>query len=123
VTLRLSAGQSSPTESAPVLQEERAQLFPAGTTWSGTEGFAIHTALQIGKYLVSPLTRRTEGGPVNAAVSIRSGRGSMTHDRVMRFVPVFDTHDQAARFATAQALAWISARAAALCPTPFERTE
>lgn len=31
----------------------------------------------------------------------------MTHDRVMRFVPVFDTHDQAARFATDQALAWL----------------
>lgn len=31
----------------------------------------------------------------------------MTHDRVMRFVPVFDSHAQAARFATEQALAWI----------------
>ena len=72
---------------------------------------------------MSPLTRRTDGGPVNAAVSIRSGRGSMTHDRVMRFVPVFDTHDQAARFATDQALVWIAARAATPCPTPFVRTE
>ena len=34
----------------------------------------------------------------------------MTHDRVMRFVPVFDTSDQATRFATAQALAWIDQR-------------
>jgi len=31
----------------------------------------------------------------------------MTHDRVMRFDPVFATHDQATRFATRQALAWI----------------
>lgn len=31
----------------------------------------------------------------------------MTHDRVMRFVPAFDTHEQATRFATEQALAWI----------------
>lgn len=31
----------------------------------------------------------------------------MTHDRVMRFVPVFDSHDQAARFAVAEALAWL----------------
>jgi hypothetical protein len=43
-------------------------------------------------------------------VSIRSGTGSMTHDRVMRFVPVFDTSDQATRFATVQALAWINQR-------------
>lgn len=56
------------------------------------------------------MTRRTVGGAFTASVSIRSGRGSMTHDRVMRFVPVFDSADQAARFATAQALAWIGER-------------
>lgn len=31
----------------------------------------------------------------------------MTHDRVMRFAPIFDTHDQATRFAAEQALVWI----------------
>ncbi len=56
---------------------------------------------------MSPLTRPTEGGRHCAAVSIRSGSGSMTHDRVMRFVPVFDTPDQATRFAAGQALAWL----------------
>lgn len=74
------------------------------------EGSPIHAPLQIGKYLVSPLTRPTGGGQFAASVSIRSGTGSMTHDRVMRFVPVFDTSDQATRFATAQALAWIDQR-------------
>lgn len=67
----------------------------------------IHTPFQVGKYLVSPLTRPIEGGGFAAAVSIRSGAGSMTHDRVMRFVPVFDTHDQATRFASERALAWL----------------
>jgi hypothetical protein len=52
-----------------------------------------------------------------ASVSIRSGRGSMTHDRVMRFVPVFASHDQAARFATAQALSWVGKRAPADAPS------
>lgn len=80
---------------------------------SATEGPFIHTSLQVGKYLVSPLTRLNDGGRYQAAVSIRSGRGSMTHDRVMRFVPVFDSHAQAARFATEQALAWIGEPAAA----------
>jgi len=61
---------------------------------------------------VSPLTRRTACGlHVAAAVSIRTGRGSMTHDRVFRFVPIFDSHDEAARFAIEQALAWIDATA------------
>jgi hypothetical protein len=53
------------------------------------------------------LTRTNDDGRFAAAVSIRSGTGSMTHDRVMRFVPLFDTHDQATRFATDQALTWI----------------
>ena len=53
------------------------------------------------------MTRSLDGGRFAAAVSIRSGAGSMTHDRVMRFMPVFDTHDQATRFATEQAMAWI----------------
>lgn len=56
---------------------------------------------------MSPLTRPTDDGRFAAAVSIRSGAGSMTHDRVMRFVPIFDTHDQATRFAAEQALSWL----------------
>ncbi len=31
----------------------------------------------------------------------------MTHDRVMRFVPAFESADLAARYAIAQALAWL----------------
>jgi len=54
------------------------------------------------------LTRPIDSGRFAAVVSIRCGTGSMTHDRVMRFVPVFDTHEQATRFATEQALAWIA---------------
>ncbi len=38
----------------------------------------------------------------------------MTHDRVMRFVPVFDSHDEASCFASAQALAWIGTRPTSL---------
>jgi hypothetical protein len=69
--------------------------------------FFIHKTIQVGKYLVSPWTRSTEGGRFAAIVSIRSGTGSMTHDRVMRFSPIFDTSAEARRFATDQALAWI----------------
>jgi hypothetical protein len=35
----------------------------------------------------------------------------MTHDRVIRFAPDFDTPDLATRFATEQALAWIDRHA------------
>lgn len=61
---------------------------------------------------MSPLTRRTAcGRRVAAAVSIRTGRGSMTHDRVFRFAALFDSHDEAAHFAIEQALVWIDASA------------
>lgn len=63
------------------------------------------------------MTRPIAGGRYAASVSIRSGTGSMTHDRVMRFVPAFDSHDQATRFATEQALAWIGRPASGAGPS------
>ena len=57
------------------------------------------------------MTRPVEGGRFSAAVSIRSGSGRMTHDRVLRFVPLFDTPDQASRYAAREALAWLGADA------------
>ena len=60
----------------------------------------------VGKYLVSPLTRKTEGGAYTASVSIRSGRGSGTHDRVFRFIPHFPTRESARRYAAEQGLEW-----------------
>jgi hypothetical protein len=41
----------------------------------------------------------------------------MTHDRVMRFVPLFESHDHATRFAIKQALAWLGIAAPALTPS------
>lgn len=69
----------------------------------------INTSIEIGKYLVSPLTKRLDDGRYAASVSIRSGRGSATHDRVMRFVASFATPQAAIRYAIDQALVWIGA--------------
>lgn len=44
-----------------------------------------------------------------ASVSIRSGRGSGTHDRVLRLHRAFHCRDEAARYAAAQGLAWVGA--------------
>jgi hypothetical protein len=41
----------------------------------------------------------------------------MTHDRVMRFEPVFESHEEAVRFAVGQALAWLGTPAPALTPS------
>ena len=40
----------------------------------------------------------------------------MTHDRVMRFNPLFDTHEQATRFAAEQAMAWLGRPAVDVAP-------
>jgi hypothetical protein len=67
----------------------------------------VPVPFQVGKYLVSPLTRRAVCGRYAASVSIRSGRGSMTHDRVLRLLPLFDSSEEAAHHAKAEGLAWI----------------
>ena len=66
----------------------------------------------VGKYLVSPLTRLTDAGQYIASVSIRSGQGSGTHDRVFRFLPSFATRESARRYATEQGMNWLQHPAA-----------
>jgi hypothetical protein len=41
----------------------------------------------------------------------------MAHDRVVRFAPVFDTRDEASRFAIEQALDWLGQSAPASDPS------
>ena len=68
--------------------------------------------LAVGKYLVSPLAKPLDAGGNAASVSIRSGRGSATHDRVLRFSGLFDTAASALQYATEHALRWIQERTA-----------
>ena len=77
----------------------------------------IQHSIAVGKYLVSPLNKDLDDGRYAASVSIRSGRGSGTHDRVMRFTPSFASHASAVRYAIDQGLGWIRERSAT--PTPF----
>lgn len=74
-----------------------------------------HTPLAVGKYLVSPLARQLDEGRYAASVSIRSGRGSATHDRVLRFSTLFDDAAAAVNYATEHALNWIGERATLSC--------
>lgn len=73
---------------------------------------SINTNISIGKYLVSPLTKRLDDGRYAASVSIRSGRGSGTHDRVLRLTPLFGCDISAANYATQQGLSWVHGRTA-----------
>lgn len=53
---------------------------------------------RIGPYVVTPLTRSSDGGLFAASVSIRRG----VHDRIFRFLPRFACDTQAVQYALAQ---------------------
>jgi len=74
----------------------------------------IQHSIAAGKYLVSPLIKDLDDGRFSASVSIRSGRGSGMHDRVMRFTPRFGSHAAAVRYAVDQGLGWVRDRTAPL---------
>lgn len=64
--------------------------------------------LLAGKYLISPLTRMLENGWIACSVSIRSGTGRGTSDRVLRLTRLFRDQVAAAEYAVAEGLQWIS---------------
>jgi hypothetical protein len=69
------------------------------------------------------MTRLTSDRCYTASVSIRSGRGSHTHDRILRLLPLFHCKDAAARYALDQGIAWLdqNARHATSEESPWRR--
>ena len=81
----------------------------ACTPPGGQQDQAAAEARTVGRYLVSPLVRALEDGWFATSVSIRSGSGSGTTDRVLRLTALFRCAREAAAHAHAEALRWISA--------------
>lgn len=52
------------------------------------------------------MSQAREGGGFDALVSIRSGHGMASVDRVMRFTPQFVSPSAALRYARVEGLAW-----------------
>lgn len=75
----------------------------------------LQNNIAVGKYLVSPLAKPQGSGGYTASVSIRSGRGSATHDRVLRFSGLFDSAAAAVHYATEHALGWIRDSSSTAC--------
>ncbi|MBA4261152.1 MAG: hypothetical protein C0443_03785 [Comamonadaceae bacterium] len=65
--------------------------------------------LSLGKYRIAACPRPLPGGRFAAQVSIASGSGSASTDRVMRFHDDFPTHAAAAHYAVAQGIDWVNA--------------
>jgi hypothetical protein len=63
----------------------------------------------IGKYRIAACPRPLVSGRFVAQVSIASGHGSASTDRVMRFHDDFPTRDAAASYAMAQGIDWVHA--------------
>ena len=61
----------------------------------------------VGKFRITPLSRSHEGGHHTASLSIRSGKGTQTHDRIYTFKPEFKTQDSALMYAAAQGRYWL----------------
>lgn len=61
----------------------------------------------VGKYLVSPIVRMLDNGWYACSVSIRSGRGEQSTDRVLRLTRLFRDALAAAEYAVAEGLQWI----------------
>lgn len=67
-------------------------------------------SITVGRYLISPITKVLGNGWYACSVSIRSGCGTQTHDRVLRLTRLFQTRLAAVRYATAEGLQWIGHR-------------
>jgi hypothetical protein len=65
------------------------------------------TPITMGKYRIAACPRELPCGQFAAQVSIASGRGSASTDRVMRFHDAFPSHDAASRYAIAQGIDWV----------------
>ena len=63
--------------------------------------------LSLGQYRIAACPRALPCGRFAAQVSIASGKGSASTDRVMRFVDDFPTFDAAAHYADAQGIDWV----------------
>ncbi len=67
-----------------------------------------HASTLVGHYLVSPLTRELDDGLFACSVSIRSGSGSGTTDRVLRLSRQFPSRVAAAAYARDEGLSWVA---------------
>jgi len=68
---------------------------------------SLLSPVTIGKYRIAACPSPLDSGRFSAQVSISSGRGSASTDRVMRFCDDFSTHDAAAHYALSQGINWV----------------
>jgi len=65
-----------------------------------------NNSIEVGRFLVSPMTRPDSDGRFVASVSIRSGKGMSSVDRVFRFKSRFSDARTALQYAIAEGKSW-----------------
>ncbi|RMX04195.1 hypothetical protein D8I35_15445 [Corticibacter populi] len=71
-------------------------------------------AFTSGRYSFTPFVNTHPQAGFIARLSIRSGQGVSSHDRVLTFSPHFGTEASALRYAFEQARLWLGARAGSI---------
>jgi hypothetical protein len=69
--------------------------------------YCSHQPISMGKFRIQPCSRALPNGAFGAQVSVASGRGSASTDRVMRFLPEFATPDAASQYALDEGMLWV----------------
>ncbi len=72
-----------------------------------TTSYCSHQPISMGKFRIQPCSRALPNGAFGAQVSVASGRGSASTDRVMRFVPEFATPAAASQYALDEGVLWV----------------
>ena len=73
-----------------------------------TVQYCSHKPVSVGKFRIQPCSRALPNGAFGAQVSVASGRGSASTDRVMRFVPEFATPAAARQSALNEGMLWVA---------------
>jgi hypothetical protein len=69
--------------------------------------YCSHQPISMGKFRIQPCSRALPNGAFGAQVSVASGHGSASTDRVMRFVPEFATPAAASQYALDEGMLWV----------------
>jgi hypothetical protein len=110
-----AAGPSSPTSTTTTFAaalRAAAKHIEAMTDMNDSKNNNTSN-LTVGKYLISPLTQLLENGWYACSVSIRSGSGRGTSDRVVRLTRLFRDKSAAAAYALREGMRWIGQPAGA----------
>ena len=102
----LAAGHAKNRSAKQPLRRPCVRFDPPSLKYM-TNFYCSHQPISMGKFRIQPCSRALPNGAFGAQVSVASGRGSASTDRVMRFVPEFATPAAASQYALDEGKLWV----------------